>query len=107
MSESDPLRHVPVRPNLRQLKQQAKDLLQAIKSGDQTALQEFNQSHPNAGTISAEQIKLHDAQFALARSYGVSTWPRLAQACRLIDAIWENDIETVRGLVTRYPSLLH
>jgi hypothetical protein len=107
MSEQDPLRHIPVRPNLRQLKQQAKDLLHAIKSGEAASLNEFTQSHPDAASITLADLKLHDAQFALARSYGVASWPRLVQACKLIDAIWDNDIEAVRELVTKYPSLLH
>jgi hypothetical protein len=103
MSE-DPLRHVPVRPNLRQLKQQAKDLLRAIRSGDPIALEEFKQSHPKPDL---ENVKLADAQFALARSYGVASWPRLVLACNLIDAIWRDDIESVRQLVAKYPSLVH
>ena len=58
MSNQEPLRHVPVRPNLRQLKQQAKDLLHALRSGDQAAIEEFNQSHPSTSTIPPDQIKL-------------------------------------------------
>jgi hypothetical protein len=107
MSNQEPLRHIPVRPNLKQLKQQAKDLLHAIRSGDQAAIEEFNQSHPSASTISPDQIKLSDVQLALARSYGISSWPRVVQACELIDAIWRDDIDTVRDLVTKYPALLH
>ena len=38
---------------------------------------------------------------------GCASWPRLVQACRIIDAIWEDDVETVRALVTRHPALLH
>jgi hypothetical protein len=105
MSDQKPLRHVPVRPDLRQLKQQAKDFLRAIQAGETDAVAEFNQSHPSP--VSAGEVKLHDAQLALARSYGVASWPRLVHACNLIDAIWENDIETVRQLITKYPELLH
>jgi hypothetical protein len=101
----DPLRHVPVRPNLRQLKHQAKDLLHAIRRRDPAAIDEFNQSHP--ALKASDQIKLSDAQLALARSYGVASWPRLVQACNLIDAIWRDDIDTVRDLVTKHPALIH
>ena len=107
MSEQEPLRHVPVRPNLRQLKQQAKDLLNAVRRREKSALDEFQQSHPSLNTNNPEQIKLHDAQHALARSYGVASWPRLVKACNLIEAIWADDIETVRRLVTKYPTLIH
>ena len=103
MSEQEPLRHIPVRPNLRQLKQQAKDLLRSIRDGDPSAIEEFTQSHP---APNLNDVKLADAQLALARSYGVVSWPRVVQACNLIDAIWEDDIETVRDLVTRNPSLI-
>jgi Ankyrin repeat len=104
----EPLRHIPVRPNLRQLKQQAKDLLRSIREGEQTAIDEFKQSNPSPKFNSTlEGVKLADVQFALARSYGVANWPRIVQACNLIDAIWENDIETVRKLVTKTPRLIY
>ena len=51
--------------------------------------------------------KLADAQLVLARSYGASSWSRLAQSCRLIDAIWCDDVDAVRSLVIEHPNLLH
>jgi len=48
-----------------------------------------------------------DAQLALARSYGLPSWPRLVHACRLIDGIWEDDVDTVRDLISAHPRLLH
>jgi len=107
MSEKEPLRHIPVRPNLHQLRQQAKDLLRAVRRGDAAALTEFQQSHPTIDTSGPDQIKLHDAQHALARSYGVISWTRIVQACNLIDAIWQDDVAKVRELVTKYPTLIH
>lgn len=98
-------RHLPVRPNLDQLKHQAKDLLRAIRKGDPSALAEFNQHHPNS--VAPDKAKLADAQLALARSYGAPSWPRLVQACNLIDAIWRDDVEAVRELVQQNPNLLH
>ena len=53
-----PERHFPVRPDLTQLKHQAKDLLRAMRQSDPSA-------------------KLSGAQHALARSYGIPSWPRL------------------------------
>ena len=104
----EPLRHVPVKPNLRQLKQQAKDLLRSIRQGERAAIDEFRQSNPSPKfKDTLQEVKLADVQFALARSYGVTSWPRIVLACNLIDAIWENDIETVRELVTRNPQLIH
>lgn len=105
--QKDPLRHVPVRPNLRQLRIQAKELLRAIRAGDATAIEEFNQSNPTAKQMAPSEIALGDVHFALARSYGVSSWNRLVQACKLIDAIWRDDIDAVRELVNKHPSLIH
>src|SRR5437870_4041529 len=101
-------RRLPVRPNLDQLKQQAKDLHRAIRHGDPDAIEEFKKYHPkasrlalnademsalpaNADKMSANRtqdarapIKLADSQLVLARSYGAPSWPRLVQACNLI-----------------------
>jgi ankyrin repeat protein len=102
----EPIRDLPVRPRLDQLKDQAKDLLRSIRRGDADALAELNTFHPQAET-DLTKIKLSEVQFALARSYGAPSWPRLVQCCNLIDAIWRDDIDAVRELVLKYPNLLH
>jgi hypothetical protein len=96
---------LPVRPDLDQLRHQAKDLLRAFRLGDPSAIAEFQKHHPN--TIASTNAKLADAQFVLARSYEAPNWPRLALACKLIDAIWRDDVATVRNLVLKHPRLLH
>jgi ankyrin repeat protein len=96
--------YLPVRPNLDQLKHQAKDLLHAIRTGDPDAIAELKKHNPMQ--IDPAKAKLADAQLALARAYEVASWPRLVTACRMIHAIWEGDIETVRRLVTKNPRLL-
>ncbi|HEX5426146.1 MAG TPA: hypothetical protein VFW94_21535 [Candidatus Acidoferrales bacterium] len=98
-------RHFPVRPNLDQLRNQAKDLLRAIRGNDPDAVAELREHHPKA--IDPSAAKLADAQLVLARAYGLPSWPRLVLACRMTDAIWRGDVETVRELVTRNPHLLH
>ncbi|HEY7408015.1 MAG TPA: ankyrin repeat domain-containing protein [Gemmatimonadaceae bacterium] len=100
-----PHRSLPVRPNLDQLKHQAKDLLRAIRRRDSAALADLASYHPDA--IDPATAKLADAQLVLARSYGAPSWPRLAHACELIDAIWRDDVDSVRQLVTKHPRLLH
>jgi hypothetical protein len=97
--------HVPVRPDLAQLRHQAKDLLRLLRAGDARAATLFSQNHPAA--IAPGSARLADAQLALARAYGVASWPRLVAACRLIDAIWRDDATAVRKLVTGQPALLH
>ena len=98
------VRRLPVRPNLDQLKHQAKDLLRGIRAGDPEALAELKEHHPNP--IDPSSAKLADAQLVLARSYQASSWTRLVQAVELVDAIWRDDIETVRKLVTSNPKLI-
>ena len=102
-------RHFPVRPNLDQLKHQAKDLLRAIKRSDPEAVAELRKHHPTQGAkaIDPASARLADAQAALARSYGLANWPRLVTACRMTDAIWRGDAETVRSLILKTPRLLH
>lgn len=113
-----PDRHFPVRPNLDQLKRQAKEFLRAIREGDPAAVAELGRHHPGklASTIESgdvqlaeadlAEVKLADAQAALARSYGLASWPRLVTACRMTDAIWRGDADTVRNLVLKDPRLL-
>jgi hypothetical protein len=81
-------RRLPVRPNLDQLNQQAEDLLREMR-------------------VTAPDTGLADAQLALARSYQASSWPRLVHAVRLADAIWDDDLDTVREFVAAHPQLLH
>ncbi len=100
-----PVRDLPVRPDLDQLKHQAKDLLRAIHAGDSAAIAELRQFHPDQ--LDPPAAKLADAQLVLARSYQASSWTRLVQAVQLVDAIWADDIDTVRDLVVRNPKLIH
>jgi hypothetical protein len=100
-----PARHLPVRPDAEQLRHQAKELLQAMHAEDASALEDLRQFHPKK--LKPAELKLADAQLILARSYQAPSWTRLMQACALIEAIWEDDIDTVRELVTAHPYLLN
>jgi Ankyrin repeats (3 copies) len=80
---------LPDRPNLRHLKDQAKDLLQA--------------GHAQS---------LTDAQFQIARMYGFASWPKLKahidsleEVGQLKQAIDTNNIERVKLLMSRNPAL--
>jgi ankyrin repeat protein len=80
---------LPDRPNLRHLKDQAKDLLKA------------------GGAAS-----LADAQFQIARLYGFESWPKLKahvesseEVGRLKDAIDTNDVTRVQSMMMRNPAL--
>lgn len=82
-------RALPNRPNLRHLKDQAKDLLKA-----------------------GAAASLSDAQFQVARLYGFASWPKLKahvesreEIGQLKQAIDSNDIARVKTLMTRNPAL--
>src|ERR1043166_1367618 len=100
-----PARKLPVYPDLDQLHHQAKDLLRALHAGEADALADLKQFHTKP--VDAAKAKLADAQLVLARSYDAPSWTRLVLACRLIDAIWRDDLEAVRSIVEKHPNLLH
>ncbi len=100
-----PARRLPVRPDLDQLRRQAKELLRAIHAGEAAAIAELRAYHPNP--VPPPKARLADAQLVLARSYEASSWTRLVQAVQLVDAIWRDDLEAVRRLVTSNPTLIH
>src|SRR6266568_4669140 len=73
---------LPSRPNLEQLKHQAKDLLKFHKSAE--ALKRIRDFHPRwsqatESEIRAGRFSLSDAQLVIAREYGFATWPKLKQ----------------------------
>src|SRR5215471_1115698 len=82
-------RALPERPNLRHLKDQAKDLLRA-----------------------GAAASLADAQFQIARLYGFASWPKLKahvesfeEVGQLKQAIDTNDITRIQAMMTRNPAL--
>ena len=99
-----PHRHLPVRPDLKQLKHQAKDLLRAVHAGEPEALADLREYHPQR--VDPTEAKLADAQLVLARSYEAPSWPRLVVACNLIDAIWRDDVGAVREIALKNPQIL-
>src|SRR5579864_9707428 len=99
-----PVRRLPVRPDLDQIRRQAKELLRAIHAGDTDAIAELREHHPES--IDPSATKLADAQLVLARSYRASSWTRLVHAVGLADAIWRDDADRVRALVMSDPALI-
>jgi ankyrin repeat protein len=66
------LNTLPERPSLEYLKAQAKELLTALRSGQESA--RFAATFPDRMPGDA---KLADAQHVIAREYGFESWPRL------------------------------
>ena len=77
-----PTRRLPARPNLDQLKHQAKDLLTEQRAGALQACQRIREFHARFVTATDDAIKaatfaLSDSQLTLAREYGFASWARL------------------------------
>jgi ankyrin repeat protein len=73
---------LPARPNLEQLKKQAKTLLHAAQNREPAALQRFAtlpafSSH--AHDRMASEVALHDAQSVIAREHGFDSWTALRE----------------------------
>lgn len=66
-------RALPPRPDLEQLKTQAKELLKASRMRDTQALLRIEQLLPDRSAAA----KLADAQLVIAREYGFASWPKL------------------------------
>jgi hypothetical protein len=74
MPHPRPTRTLADRPDLDQLKRQAKELLDGVTSGDADALAELERHDPGADRAA---FALHGAQLVLARAYGFDSWPKL------------------------------
>jgi hypothetical protein len=77
-----PVRHLPSNPNLDHLKSQAKDLLKEHTAHTRGVAQRIREFHPRFGRatdveIFNSQLRLSDAQLAIAREYGFGSWARL------------------------------
>lgn len=105
-----PTRTLRERPDLSQLKRQAKELLEAFARGDADAVAEVDSLYHEATRAT---FALHDAQLVLARSYGFESWPKLkayvdgVTVGRLVEAVRAADIGTVRSLLAARPELVH
>lgn len=109
---------LPSRPDLSQLKKQAKDLLRALKSGESAAWRRFQEHHPRGATASSRPAAaLSDAQLVLARDYGFPSWPALVKhieslpqtpfnpPAELHAAFVADDAARVREILQNHPEL--
>jgi ankyrin repeat protein len=105
-----PTRKLPERPDLGQLKRQAKELLDAYRSGDNEAAAEVNRFYRDA---EPSTFALHDAQFVIARSYGYGSWPKLkafvdgVTVKRLVEAVRANNAAEVSAILNVRPELVN
>ena len=112
---------LPSRPSLEQLKKQAKDLLQSLRSGEPEAAQHLREFHPDFSKASDSELtkvkfSLADAQLTLAREYGFASWAKLKArvqklaashdpAVALQTAILASDTARVVELLGKFPDL--
>ncbi|HKV50977.1 MAG TPA: ankyrin repeat domain-containing protein [Gemmatimonadaceae bacterium] len=114
---------LPERPNLEQLKRQAKDLLRAAKARDAVALARFRTlpafAHQRDDDALAASVALHDAQSVIARELGVPSWNALvarveeltlelgAAVTQFIEAATEVRAERAARLLALFPAIAH
>lgn len=74
---------LPDRPNLEQLKKQAKSLLHAARAKEPAALQRFQilptLTRKSLAEIQTADLALHDAQSVIAREHGFKSWNELRE----------------------------
>ena len=74
---------LPERPNLEQLKKQAKSLLHAARAADAGALERFRLlpafARKSVAELGAAGLALHDAQSVIAREHGFDSWNALRE----------------------------
>jgi ankyrin repeat protein len=103
-----PTRSLREHPHLDQLRRQAKELLEAFRSGDGDAVTEVHAHYHDADPGA---FALHDAQLVLARAYGFDSWPKLkayaegATVRRLRDLVRAGDLAGVDALLDARPEL--
>ena len=108
MKQNLPSRRMRERPDLGQLKRQAKHLFKAFKAGDSAAVDKVNAHYD---TAQPAIFALHDAQLVIARSYGFDSWPKLKAYVdgvtirRLVEAVRAGQVERVRMLLKARPEL--
>jgi ankyrin repeat protein len=88
---------LPARPDFQQLRHQARDLLRAARNGDATALTRIH--------AVADEVSLANAQLALAREYGFTSWTRLKVEVDRREALDDVNVDGLVGLLAREPQL--
>lgn len=127
-----PTRRLPSRPNLDQLKRQAKELVTEQRAGTLQVCQRIREFHPRYACASDDSIKaaafaLSDGQLTIAREYGFASWARLRTFVRdehapeleqphheriidrrfrqAVDLLDDGDVDGLRHLLADAPSL--
>ena len=112
-------RELPDRPHLDVPKREARELLDLWRNGDRDALDRIRRRHPkfadaDDARVAAGPCRLSDAQYVIAREYGLAHWTELKQriaadsvAKELMAAIRADDRAAAVRLVQTHPEVLH
>lgn len=119
-------KQLPPRPNLEQLKKQAKALLKGHKASSPLALRDIQEHHPRLREkpepeIQNSEFTLSDAQLVIASEYGFPSWSKLKAHVlshqagatsevainALLNAAQNGDLPQVTGLLDRHPDILN
>ena len=124
------VRILPSRPNVQQYKKQAKELLEAWKSGDSDARQRITTFHPRLSKLPQKKAQIEssrptalvlaDAHLVLAREHGFESWPKFSGHIealnrtgsmvpafeRATDAIVAGDVAGLERLLSENPQLI-
>jgi len=112
---------LPPRPSLEQLKKQAKEFLQSLRSRQLDAIRRLREFHPAFANVAESELaharfSLADAQLTVAREYGLASWAKLKArvempaashdpALALQAAILADDAAGVAALLEKFPAL--
>jgi ankyrin repeat protein len=110
----------PQAPSFERVRRRAKQLLRDCRRGDASSLARMRAVLPRLAALGdlglATQIKLADVQHALAREAGLENWaalkhkveaaePFIQQVARFLRALGENDGDTMRHVLERFPEV--
>ncbi len=115
---TDEVRRLPIRD---QLDRQAHRILEGHMAGDRAVVTHITCWHPTLVCHSADEIMsgpftLEDARQTIAREYGFADWPDVEARGAAppdpafesaVDTLLGGDVETLRGLLSADPSLVH
>ncbi len=88
---------LPARPDIAQLRRQAKELLRGAKRGSESAARRI--------AVVSDRLTLSSAQLALARDYGFPSWARLKLEVERREALNRRDLVRLRAMLDESPAL--
>lgn len=89
--------YLPARPDLEQLRHQAKDLLRDATNEEPQALARIH--------AVSDRLILASAQLAIAREYGFESWPKLRREVERREILNSRDLDRLSSLLAEDPEL--